>query len=110
LRQRRKRFAAYSLFVILVSRPVRQALAVDATQSICRPFPISDAKGHAVIVAERFAAAKDVAFQLLIERALDKSAQRPLRLGSSRIGQCKSAARMPKPRTAANRPDQSRIV
>jgi hypothetical protein len=35
-----------------VSRPVRQALALDTLESITCPFPIVDAEGHAVVVPE----------------------------------------------------------
>jgi hypothetical protein len=36
----------------LVSRPVRQALALDTSESLCRPFPIIHAKTGAIIVPE----------------------------------------------------------
>src|SRR5436190_4231102 len=52
VRQTRKRFAACLGWTILVSRPVRQALALDTFEGSCRPFPIVDAEGHAVIIAE----------------------------------------------------------
>lgn len=48
----RERFAACFLF--LVSRPVRQALALNTTQSIRRPVPIANAKAGPgpVVIAE----------------------------------------------------------
>ena len=36
----------------LVSRPVRQALALDTLKSRCRPFPVSEAEFGAVIMPE----------------------------------------------------------
>jgi hypothetical protein len=38
--------------VILVSRPVRQALALDTLESLRRPFPIANAKAGTIVVAE----------------------------------------------------------
>ena len=36
----------------LVSRPVRQALALCTFKSNCRPFPVADAKAGTIVVAE----------------------------------------------------------
>ena len=38
--------------MILVSRPVRQALALDTLESLRRPFPIANAKAGTIVVAE----------------------------------------------------------
>ena len=48
------RFAAcfLNLGSILVSRPVRQALAFNALHGTRRPFPIGSSEAGAVIVAE----------------------------------------------------------
>jgi hypothetical protein len=35
-----------------VSRPVRQALALNTLESLCRPFPIGDTKAGTIAVAE----------------------------------------------------------
>jgi hypothetical protein len=51
--QAKKRLANCVLFPIFVSRPVRQALALDTLESKNRPFPIRDAEPGAVGVAER---------------------------------------------------------
>jgi hypothetical protein len=40
------------LWLILVSRPVRQALALDASESNSRPFPSGITKAGTVVVAE----------------------------------------------------------
>ena len=36
----------------MVNRPVRQALALSTFESICRLFPIGDAKARMIVVAE----------------------------------------------------------
>jgi hypothetical protein len=48
----RKRLAACFLWLILVSRPVRQALALDTLESSHRPFPIGHAKAGTIVIAE----------------------------------------------------------
>jgi hypothetical protein len=58
------RFAACLLCAILIARPVRQALALDTTQGLRRPFSIGDTKVGAVVMAEfKFNA---MAFQVLL--------------------------------------------
>lgn len=46
--QTRKRLAACFLDMILVSRTVRQALALDTLESKSRPFPVGYAEASAV--------------------------------------------------------------
>jgi hypothetical protein len=38
--------------LILASRPVRQALALDTFESLRRPFPVSNAKAGTIVVAK----------------------------------------------------------
>src|ERR1035437_3872363 len=52
LRHARKRFANCFFDLILMSRPVRQALALCTLESISRPFPVADAEARAIVVAE----------------------------------------------------------
>jgi hypothetical protein len=51
LRQRKNRLASI-LADCLVSRPVRETLALDTLHGKDRTFPIVDAKRHAVRIAE----------------------------------------------------------
>jgi hypothetical protein len=51
-RHARNRLDACFLLVILFSRPVRQALAFNTLESICRSFPIGHAKAGTIAVAE----------------------------------------------------------
>lgn len=37
---------------VLVSRPVRQALALCTFESNCRPFPVADPEARPIVVAE----------------------------------------------------------
>jgi hypothetical protein len=41
------------LRLILVSPPVRQALALDTLESISRPFAIADSKAGGIVMTER---------------------------------------------------------
>jgi len=52
-RHARKRLANCFLLLISVSRPVRQALALDTLKSNSRPFPIGNAGTRVVVIAER---------------------------------------------------------
>lgn len=56
-------FFAFCLLVIgLVSRPIRETLALDTNKGLCRTFPIAHAKLGAVIVTEiEF---REIAFQM----------------------------------------------
>src|SRR5262249_34129336 len=53
LRQAKKRLANCRLFLILISCPVRQALALCTFEHSRRPFPIVNAEAGPVVVAER---------------------------------------------------------
>jgi len=50
--QRKKCLAICFLETRLVSRPVRQALALDTLKSLCRPFSVANPEAGAVIVPE----------------------------------------------------------
>lgn len=63
LRHRANRFAACFLLLILVNRPVRQALALDTLESSHRPLPIGNAKAGTIVIAElKF---REIALQVL---------------------------------------------
>lgn len=47
-----------------MSRPVRQALALNTFESLRRPFPVADAKAGTIIIAElKF---RQIALQVLL--------------------------------------------
>src|SRR6202167_5279133 len=52
LRQRKNLLTSCFLCLILVSRPIHQALALDTLESSCRPFPIGNAKARTIVIAE----------------------------------------------------------